>query len=65
MIILICSEGLKNLREPFEDKESVSSFDVCRFEEFGSAEDWTGGVVFVIFGTRVVGIEPVKEIYSH
>lgn len=65
MIILICSEGLKNLREPFEDKESVSSFDVCRFEEFGSAEDWTGGVVFVIFGTRVVGIEPVKEIDSH
>lgn len=65
MIILICSEGLKNLKEPFEDKESMSSFDVCRFEEFGSAEDWTDGVVFVIFGTRVVGIEPVKEIYSH
>lgn len=39
MIILICSEGLKNLKEPFEDKESLSSFDVCRFEEFGSAED--------------------------
>lgn len=65
MIILICSEGLKDLKEPFEDKESLSSFDDCRFEEFGSAVAWTGGVVFVIFGTSVVGIEPVKENYSH
>lgn len=33
--------------------------DVCRFEEFGSADDWTGRVAVVIFGAGVVGIEPV------
>lgn len=58
-------EGLKNLREFFEDKEFVFFFDVCCFEEFGLVEDWIGGVVFVIFGIRVVGIEFVKEIYFY
>lgn len=37
--------------------------DVCRFEEFGSADDWTGRVAVVIFGAGVVGIEPVEETY--
>lgn len=50
-------------KEPFDDEESLFPLDVCRFEEFGSADDWTGRVAVVIFGAGVVGIEPVEETY--
>lgn len=65
MIILICLEGLKDLKEFFEDKEFLFFFDDCCFEEFGLVVDWIGGVVFVIFGISVVGIEFVKENYFY